>query len=130
MDQYKTIFFKEMPLFQKAVFTSTFSMQGELRDTACFFYLMRGAMNSYDVRGKHYTESKNAILKQCGRYVQQFSPGTEGGACEAIAVFLYPDLLKKIYKDEIPSFFPLHKVPTPKKFIGNTLVEQYMNNLT
>ena len=126
----KVIFFKGMPLFQKATFKPPFVLQGELNETACFFYMMNGQMMSYDTRGVHQTSHKNAILKNCGRYVQEFLEDGKDDFCEAIAVFLYPDLLKEIYKKEVPSFLQVEKVSNPKKFIGNQLIEQYMNNLS
>ena len=96
----KIIPFKGMPLFQKATFKSPFELQGELNETACFFYMVQGQMLSYDARGVHQTSTQNAILKNCGRYVQRFLNDGTDNYCEAIAVFLYPDLLKEIYKEE------------------------------
>ncbi len=122
------IFFKGMPLFQKAVFKNSFTLEGELKEVACFFYMSKGKMESYDSRGLHQVKTNNAVLKNCGRYVQNFQP-KDNDTCIAIAVFLYPDLLKEIYKHDVPSFFKVEK-PTPKNYIGNKLIEQYMKNLS
>ncbi len=130
MIEPKTIFFKGMPLFQKAAFSSPYTLEGELKDVACFFYVTQGTMMSYDKRGMHHTNPQNAILKNCGRYVQKFLSDEKDEICEAIAIYLYPDLLKEIYKEEVPSFLQIEKVSAPKKFIGNKLIEQYMNNLS
>ncbi|MEO0900081.1 MAG: helix-turn-helix domain-containing protein [Bacteroidota bacterium] len=130
MMESKTIFFKEMPLFQRASFQTPFSMQGELKEFACFFYVTQGSMHSYDARGSFVTQPKNAILKNCGRYIQEFRSEEKDAICEAIAVYLYPALLKEIYKKEIPSFLTYEESPQPKKLIGNKLIEQYMHNLS
>lgn len=130
MIESKVISFKGMPLFQKASFKAPFFIQDELKEVACFFYIVQGTMTSYDVRGLHRTSRRNAILKNCGRYIQEFTADEHEHECEAIAVFLYPALLKEIYKHEVPSFLPIEEVPVPKKLIGNQLVEQYMNNLS
>ena len=119
-----------MPLFQRAVFAPPFTLQGELNNVACFFYLVQGALTSYDARGVHYTARKNAVLKNCGRYIQQFTSKDKSEDSEAIVVYLYPQLLKEIYKDELPSFLKVKELQAPKKFIGNQLVEQYMSNLS
>lgn len=129
MNASKIILFKDMPLFQKASFHPPFIMEGELKEIACFFYVTEGTMISYDSRGKHQTSRKNAILKNCGRYIQEFTSDMDGNVCEAIAVYLYPELLKEIYKEEVPSFLTIEGAAPPKKLIGNKLVEQYMNNL-
>ena len=84
-----------MPLFQKATFTPPFVMQGTLEDFACFFYIIEGTMVSYDARGVHKISEKEAITKNCGSYVQKYLGSKDHSKCEAIAVYLYPDLLKK-----------------------------------
>ncbi len=119
-----------MPLFQKARFKAPFIMEGEIKDFACFFYMIQGSMMSYDARGMHTITVKEAILKNCGQYVQKYIGANESEECEAIAVFLYPELLKEIYKDQVPSYLINDTVPIPKKLIGNKLIEQYMSNLT
>lgn len=120
-----------MPLFQKARFKTQSLMQGEIKDFACFFYMVEGTMSSFDARGQHQVHSREAVMKQCGNYVQRYISDEHSDECEAIAVYLYPDLLKEIYKDQIPSFLTENQVQSSnKKFIGNQLIEQYMNNLS
>jgi AraC-like DNA-binding protein len=70
------------------------------------------------------------MLKNCGNYVQEYVAEPNDDQCEAIAVYLYPDLLRTIYKDEVPNFDQTDGIPVPKKLVGNRLVEQYMNNLS
>ena len=119
-----------MPLFQRARFKAPFIMEGEIKEFACFFYMVQGSMLSYDARGQHTLAVKEAILKNCGQYVQKYIGTEDSDECEAIAVFLYPELLKEIYKDEVPSFLRSNAIPIPKKLIGNKLIEQYMSNLS
>ena len=125
----KIIEFKGMPLFQKARFKPPMDMEGAIKEFACFFYMVEGSMLSYDSRGVHKLGEKEAVIKNCNNYVQRYVPKQESGECEAIAVYLYPELLKTIYKDEVPSFLDSGKSPKPKNIIGNQLIEQYMNNL-
>lgn len=131
MNTSKIIEFKGMPLFQKARFKSNDLMQGEIKDFACFFYMTEGTLTSFDARGMHQIKSKEALLKNCGNYIQRYNADDDSDTCEAIAVYLYPELLKEIYKSEVPSFLAApHLIPPPKKLIGNKLIEQYMNNLS
>ena len=125
----KVIEFKGMPLFQKARFKTPMDMQGVIEEFACFFYIVEGNMLSYDSRGVNKIGENEAIIKNCNHYIQRYMPNEGSEECEAIAVYLYPDLLKLIYKDEVPSFLRQEKKPKPKKFIHNRLIEQYMNNL-
>lgn len=121
--------FKGMPLFQKARFRPPMDIQGSIQDFACFFYMVEGNMLSYDSRGVHKLGEKEAVVKNCNNYVQRYVPTPGEEECEAIAVYLYPRMLKVIYKDEVPSFLQNEGIPRPKKLIGNALLEQYMQNL-
>ena len=106
-------------------------MQGEIKEFACFFYMTEGSMLSFDARGVHQINTKEAIMKQCGNYVQKYIADKNSTECEAIAVYLYPELLKEIYKNEVPSFLDINDEGSkPKKLIGNALIEQYMTNLS
>ncbi|MDG1331098.1 MAG: AraC family transcriptional regulator [Crocinitomicaceae bacterium] len=126
----KVIEFKGMPLFQKARFKTPLDMDGSFQEFACFFYMVNGKMLSYDSRGLHQLSEKDAIIKNCSNFVQRYLPTGDTDECEAIAVYLYPDLLKTIYKDEVPSFLEnVGSDEQPKKLIANKLVEQYMSSL-
>ena len=129
MEHSQIIRFKGMPLFQRARFQSPFLMMGEIKDFACFFYMVEGSMVSVDARGVHKIGQKEAIIKNCGNYVQRYVNAGKSEQCEAIAVYLYPELLQEIYKDEVPSFYKLNQTPVPKKLIGNQLLQQFMLNL-
>lgn len=125
----KVIEFKGMPLFEKARFKTPFESEGSLQEFACFFYMVEGGMISYDMRGNHKISEKDALIKNCSNFVQRYVPNNSSGECEAIAVYLYPDVLKSIFKDEVPSFLETQAKEKPKKLIANRLVEQYMSNL-
>lgn len=121
--------FKGMPLFQKARFKAPMDMQGSFAEFACFFYVVEGSMMSFDARGAHVLQEKEAMVKNCSNYVQRYIGTEDQTECEAIAVYLYPDLLRTIYRDEVPSFLKQKHPQAPKKFVANALVEQFMNNL-
>lgn len=127
--EHKIIEFKGMPLFVKARFKAPMDMQGALEDFACFFYVTEGNMLSYDGRGLHRIGEKEAVIKSCGQYVQRYVPNSGSEECEAIAIYLYPELLQTIYRDEVPSFLKPEEAQQPKKLIGNKLLQQYMANL-
>lgn len=122
--------FNGMPLFQKARFKAPYTMEGAILEFACFFYMKKGSMVSIDSRGATTINENEAIIKNCNNYIQNYFQKKDSKECEAIAVYLYPDLIKEIYKDEIPSFLTNDEIPIPKKLIGNKLIEQYMNNLS
>ncbi|QTN38921.1 helix-turn-helix transcriptional regulator [Cryomorphaceae bacterium] len=122
--------FQGRPLFQKARFSTPMDMQGSIQDFACFFYMVEGNMLSYDSRGVHRIGENEAVVKNCNNYVQRYVPAKGGEECEAIAIYLYPDLLKTIYKNEVPSFLKADGNQSPPQFVDNRLIEQYVTNLS
>ncbi|MGB0346398.1 MAG: helix-turn-helix transcriptional regulator [Balneolaceae bacterium] len=126
----KVIEFNGMPLFQRVRLKAPFTIEGEILDFACFFYMVEGRMLSYDSRGEHTLNEKDAVIKNCNNYVQKYLASEESDEVEAIAIYLYPKLFQMIYKDEVPSFLTQNEVPIPKKLISNKLIEQYMMNLS
>lgn len=126
----KVIEFKGMPLFQRVRLKAPFTLEGEILDFACFFYMVEGRMLSYDSRGEHTINEKDAVIKNCNNYVQKYLAGEKSDEVEAIAIYLYPKLFQLIYSDEIPSFLNQDEVPVPKRLIINKLIEQYMMNLS
>lgn len=125
----EVIEYQGMPLFQRVRFRTPMDMQGAFSEFACFFYLVEGNMLSFDARGIHRVGENEAVIKSCGQYVQRYVPNEGSEECEAIAIYLYPELLRTIYRDEIPSFLNGDGEAPPKRLIGNKLIEQYMSNL-
>jgi AraC-like DNA-binding protein len=123
------ITFRGMPLFQKTRFHTPMTMEGTMENLACFFYIVEGAMESNDSRGVHRIGEKEALAKNCGSYVQTFLSSATSESCEAIAVYLHQDILREIYKDEVPRFLKKDGSKPPEKFVGNDLIDQYMANL-
>ena len=122
--------FKDMPLFEKARFATPFQYPAQFNDFACFFYMIEGEYETIESHGVFRIGQKEALVKKCGNYMASFLQSKDGGECEAVAVYLYPEVFREIYKHQVPSFMkPLQKVIPPKKLIGNELIEKYMNNL-
>lgn len=78
--------FREVPLFHKARFQTPHLMQGAIESFACFFYIVEGKM----------VGENEAIIKNCGNYVQHFLPSDTAEVFEAVVVYLYPDSLREI----------------------------------
>ncbi len=126
----QTIFFRGVPLFQRAVMDAPSSMQGNLQDIACFFYVVDGVYESIESNGAFRIGAKEALIKKCGNYVSHFIGTETVDSCEAVAVYLYPDVLHEIYQHAPPRFLDqTEEVIPPRKMIPNQLIEKYMNSL-
>ncbi len=90
-------------LFEKAVVETPFKMPHPMNDEACFLYVIQG-------KNQTLSESKNVIaaedemlLMKCGNFYTKMHSSKTNGIYEAVAVHFYPEVLKKVYENEIPS---------------------------
>lgn len=124
------IMFKGMPLFQRARSTTPSGRLNNLQDLACFFYIVEGNYEAIESNGAFRVGTKEALIKKCGNYVAHFYGTETKQECEAVAIYLYPDLLHEIYKDELPSFLNEETIKNPPKVVvANELIDTFINNL-
>ena len=128
--EHKIIEIKGMPIFEKAIIKAPFTYTGELQDRACFFYILDGAQRSIDAEGAKVIKKNEALVKKCGSYVAKYIETEGEDRCEAVAIYFYPEAIKKIYSNEIPQFLQDGK-PTglTRKIKVDHLIEQYIQNL-
>lgn len=72
-------------------------------DEACFYFVTSGVANVYTPT-EIVKLDKNGIVLQCGSYLNEYIKTTDCDYCEAIAIHLYPDIIKSIYGDSLPDF--------------------------
>ena len=114
---------------ERVVIEAPFRYSVHFHDEACFVYFLKGrtAINSpYDQVG---IEPEESVLLKCGSYFADLLKYSNAAQYEILVVHLYPDILRNIYKHEIPSFVKrsesksfVHKIGTHdlvKKFIEN-----------
>jgi AraC family transcriptional regulator, exoenzyme S synthesis regulatory protein ExsA len=120
-------------IFEKAVIVPPFSPPNNMPDEACFLYVLNGAQESVSPTERIRLQSKDALLMKCGLYFTEWIASTEYKQCEAIAVHLYPEVLKKIYEKEIPDFVKYYKktsnATSMYKVCGDILIDNYIQSM-
>ena len=90
--------------FEKAVVKSPLRMLGSFPDEACFYYVVKGTTKTYTEEEQIITNQENGVLLHCGNYLNEFLDSGDYEFCEAVAVHLYPEILKEIYNQDFPDF--------------------------
>ena len=91
-------------IFERAIAIPPFKQFNPLPNEACFIYVFEGGNNSYSEEKKITLNQGDALMMKCGNYIFDGQPHNETGKSGMIAVHFYPEVLKKIFKDEIPTF--------------------------
>ncbi len=91
-------------LFEKAVLKTPFTQPAHMPNEACFIYILDGGSISSSERGQMAAKKRDAILMKCGNYFGELLGGEKSQKYEAVAVHFYPEVLIKVYENEIPAF--------------------------
>ncbi|MEZ5017137.1 MAG: helix-turn-helix transcriptional regulator [Flavipsychrobacter sp.] len=102
--EHKTFDLYEKMVFEKAVLTPPYSIPNNMSNEACFLYVINGTYNLNSAIGHIKVEAKDGVLMECGNYYAQWIRSANYEKCEAIAVHFYPEILKKIYDTDFPTF--------------------------
>ena len=118
-------------VFERAIFKAPFRYRGNLleENRACFFYMVDGQYRSYSGSNKVTLQTRDGVVKQCGPYISEFLDVAGSDTCEAIAVYLYEDVLQEIY-DETPTLFQDNNANNlMRKIASNDLVNEYIQSI-
>ncbi|MEL7159363.1 MAG: AraC family transcriptional regulator [Bacteroidota bacterium] len=92
------------PTFERAVLRAPFRIAGKFPNEACFIYFVKADSKLYTPTEQVHSEAGQSVVMQCGQYLNEYLEGHEDDECEAIAVHLYPEVLKMLYDKELPDF--------------------------
>ena len=90
--------------FEKAIVKTPFHRSVPMPNEACFVYVLDGNYLSYSEAEQMRANKKDGVLMKCGQYFGDFFGSGDSNRYEAIAVHFYPEVLNKIYANEIPDF--------------------------
>lgn len=75
-----------------------------MQDEACFLYVMDGIYTSISETEQLSIKAEEAVLMKCGNYLGQMEASPAIKNYEAIAVHFFPDVLLKVYENNLPTF--------------------------
>ncbi|WP_171656843.1 helix-turn-helix transcriptional regulator [Flagellimonas amphidinii] len=104
MLEYKRIDLFGKLLFETATIQPPFKVPNPMNNEACFLHIKEGGYNSISEDEFITINTRQSVLMKCGNYVGQMLPDKKTGKYQAVAVHFHPEVLKKIYANDIPSF--------------------------
>lgn len=129
--EFKDIKYKGFTLFERARIKPPYGYGATLEERACFFYVVEGDYLTTDSFGSIRLGPKEALIKRCGNHLSRYQLSTENSEWLGIVVYFYPEVIKDIFKNEIPSFIK-EKNPAqpPLRFTSINLLDSFMQNLS
>ncbi len=117
-------------VIEKLVVQTPMRYAALLQNEACFLHFKSGEVVLSSSETKLRIHSTDSILLNCGNYFADLVKDASNGTMEVVAVHLYPDLLKEMYKNELPPSFKTTNEIVPSVRIENSsLVTHFIDSL-
>ena len=96
--------YQNRTLIEKVLVSPPYKHERVFQNEGCFLYLKgaEGTLMSTHDKFKFDNGSKEAVLLKCDTYYLDFIKSSRDNQVELIAIHLYPDILKKLYLNELP----------------------------
>ncbi|WP_020530102.1 helix-turn-helix domain-containing protein [Flexithrix dorotheae] len=79
------------------------------QDEACFLYFNEGGTHISAPTEKITIKQSESVLLKCGTYFADLFQSSVSGICEVCVIHFFPDILERIFKEEIPFFVKQQK---------------------
>lgn len=118
-------------VFEKIKLSKSYKKVNVMHNEACFFHVMAGSSLSQSAVETFSLSSKESVLMKCGTYISKMHYPKTNDEFEAFAVHFHPEVLKKIYSNDLPSFL---KNPSQQNDLAITkvnstiLIEKYIQS--
>lgn len=96
--------FEDKCLIEKIVIQAPFRFSANFHDEACFIYFLEGQTMINSLYEQVRIQSEESVLLKCGSYFADLMKYSSADRYEILVVHLYPEILRRIYKHEIPAF--------------------------
>lgn len=114
-------------LIEKIAIRAPFRFTANFQNEACFIYFLEGETKINSPAEQQSIRPEESVLLKCGSYFSDLLKFGTAEKYEIVVVHLYPDILRKIYSQEVPVFIKpsenksfIHKIAPVdiiKKFI-------------
>ena len=130
--EHKSLKLFGQQLFEKAIIQPPLQLPNPMPDEACFIYVLDGKAEVLSETERLALQAKEAVLLKCGNYSARLKLENKDSKYQAIVIHLVPEVLEKIYANEVPSFLkqkggnrPM-KLPILKK---DALLSKYIDGI-
>jgi len=122
--------FRQQCLIEKITIKAPFRFETVFQNEGCFIYFLEGTTRIYSAIDQEGIAANESVLLRCGAYLADLFAISPDGKYEIIVFHLYPDILRGIYADQIPSFVkPSDSKSLIRKITPSEIVKKFIEGL-
>lgn len=123
--------FEDKCLIEKVVVTAPFRYSASFANEACFIHFSQGETLINSPSEQMKIEQGESLLLKCGNYFSDLIKYEGANRYEILVVHLYPDVIRKIYENEVPSFLRTSREKSfIKKISDNKAILKFIDGLS
>ena len=117
-------------VIEKLIITAPFKYTAVFPNEACFIFFKQGHSVFNSPSERLFIGINESILLRCGNYFADLIQSVSDDVCEIYAIHLYPDIIKEIYGNEIPSFIRSKQAKRfAQKLSNQSIINQFFDSL-
>lgn len=119
-------------IFERVVFNPPLRAPGVMDNEACFIFPLEGRSTFHGEYGQTSIMKEESVLMNCGRFINNWHYRKDGENNDVVVIHLYPDVIKSIYADKLPSFLKSNidsKVKNVYKIKTQEAITNYIKGL-
>lgn len=118
------------PLIEKVTIKLPFRYEALFQNEGCFLSIKGSKSAIYSSVEKVNIKSKEAVLLRCGTYFVDFIKNETSQEVDVIAIHLYPEVIKALYKTELPKSMIEHvEGGQINRVLTDELLEKFIDNI-
>ena len=122
--------YKDKIILERVLIKPPLTYESVFQNQGCFLYIKNSEVKFHSSQENIKIASKEAVLLQCDTFFLEFVNDRKGEEVELIAVHLYPEILKQIYENELPSTIIENTLNAKsKKIVGSQIISKFIESL-
>ena len=118
-------------VIEKLVVKTPMKQSPVFQNEACFLYFKDGESVISSANETLIINKEESVLLKCGNYFADIIQKAPSGICEVYVIHLFPEMLKEIYKDEIPVFVKQNLGKTyAQHIIKHSVIKHFIDSLS
>ena len=98
----RTFNYQGQVLIEKVTIKSPFHYEAIFQDRGCFIYFKETGPKLLSSENNKQLQGNEAVLLKCGSHFVDLLKNAEEDKVEVLVVHFFPDILKKLYANELP----------------------------